>query len=335
MVQDNVPKSEAQSESPRRKRRRFQYSLRTLLVLMTATAIWLGIKVDQARRQQRAVEHIRACGGSVAYQAELPNQTSRRLAFSRSPLAPEWLRRFLGIDLIAHVREVRLYGPPKLHDADLAVLEALPGLEGLIISGDNITDDELAHLGNLHQLQELEIASPQVTNEGLTHLARLTELRYLGLHCPITDDGFRKLGTLKNLRILKSYGYGDSNLRSICATIDNPFITLEMYHYPLSEVFNYINDLSRVGWDADWAALEKVGIQRKDFEELPVTENTGTIRLRDALDRLLTPHGLTWTLGPQGIRITTPAAAAEKQAGLTWLKGQLPNLTETNVSVEW
>ena len=47
---------------PKSKRRWHQYSLRTLLILVTLFAVacsWFAVKMQQARRQREAVEYIR------------------------------------------------------------------------------------------------------------------------------------------------------------------------------------------------------------------------------------------------------------------------------------
>jgi len=143
--------------------------------------------------------------GSVAYQAELPNLASRGGVAPKSLWPPKWLCDFVGIDLVANVREVELVGP-ELGDADLAVLEDLPGLVGLRIWNSRVTNDGLAHLRHLGQLKELALESPRVTNDGLAHLAALKELRFLHLRCTVTDDGFRKLvrwRTFRRSRVLE------------------------------------------------------------------------------------------------------------------------------------
>jgi hypothetical protein len=56
------------TKPPRKRLRWTRYSLRALLVVITVFGVWLGIKVDQARRQKRAVETLRALGAEVAYE---------------------------------------------------------------------------------------------------------------------------------------------------------------------------------------------------------------------------------------------------------------------------
>lgn len=103
-------------------RRRFQFSLRTLLVLLTALAIWLGFTVNRAQVQKKAVRAIEAAGGvvqydwqpklkpqsggtvSVAYQAS--HWTNVLTPESGQPGGPAWLRRLIGDDYFQEVESV-------------------------------------------------------------------------------------------------------------------------------------------------------------------------------------------------------------------------------------
>jgi len=51
----------------RMKSRWFRFSLRTLLLLIAALCVWLGIQVNAARRQKDAVAAILNTGGAVHY----------------------------------------------------------------------------------------------------------------------------------------------------------------------------------------------------------------------------------------------------------------------------
>jgi len=56
------------------KRRWFRFSLRTLLVLATIACAgfgWLGVKMQQARRQQQAVEKLEKLGARVVYDYQI------------------------------------------------------------------------------------------------------------------------------------------------------------------------------------------------------------------------------------------------------------------------
>jgi hypothetical protein len=58
-----------QTDPPKRKRRWFQFSLRTLLIL-SMICIWPGVTAIRASRQRRAVETIIHARGHVFYNYE-------------------------------------------------------------------------------------------------------------------------------------------------------------------------------------------------------------------------------------------------------------------------
>src|SRR5215510_14615868 len=49
---------------------RIRFSLRTLMILIAALAVWLGVRVERARKQALAVGAIQASGGLVLYEFE-------------------------------------------------------------------------------------------------------------------------------------------------------------------------------------------------------------------------------------------------------------------------
>ena len=68
------------AEPPKRKRRWFQFSLRSLLIVVVIVAIpcaWLGWKIDQKRRECEAVAAIIKAGGIVVYDYQKPSRKVR------------------------------------------------------------------------------------------------------------------------------------------------------------------------------------------------------------------------------------------------------------------
>ena len=85
-------------------RRRFQFSILSLLVLTVVVAIpcsWLATEMKAARKQREAVEEIKKAGGWIAYDYEFDPglQTIPR----PQPPGPAWLRKLLGDDMLAAV----------------------------------------------------------------------------------------------------------------------------------------------------------------------------------------------------------------------------------------
>ena len=77
---------------------RFQFSIRSLLVLTVAVAIpcsWLAVEMEKARREREAAIAIKTLGGEVVWS---------------EPAGPPWLRSLLGDGCFEHVRFVCLIG---------------------------------------------------------------------------------------------------------------------------------------------------------------------------------------------------------------------------------
>ncbi len=130
----------------------FQYSLRSLLLLVVVVAIpcsWLATEMQWAREQEEAVEAIWKAGGGVTYDYEV--DASDEYIQGAEPAEPVWLRRLLGDDFFA-----------------------TPTGVGFLFSQD--TDTALEHLRGLPQLSSLYLGSCKVTDAGLEHLRGLTKL---------------------------------------------------------------------------------------------------------------------------------------------------------------
>jgi hypothetical protein len=173
------------SDTPKHHRRWFQYSLRTLFLLMLLVSIgmsWVAVKKQQGRREREVAAAIEKMGGYVAW----------------SPLSqPQWLRRLLGDDFFCSVYTVSLYRTD-ITDAGLEHLKALRQLIGLTLSETQVTDASLVHLKTLTRLAFLHLDGTRVTDVGLAHLTVLNQLYRLSLDdTPVTDAGLEHLRQLK------------------------------------------------------------------------------------------------------------------------------------------
>jgi hypothetical protein len=175
------------------KRRWFQYSLRTLLIMVTLSGFgcsWLAVKMQQARREHEvaaAVQKTVAAGSSV-------------VRWGPSP-APQWLRRLLGNEVFEHVDEVMLIG--HVGDAQFASFEEFKQVRAIAMATDgNVTDQGITHLDGLSQLRTLIIdGNTHVTDAGLGRLAKLPQLEQLDLMSDaITDAGLDNLRGQNHLK---------------------------------------------------------------------------------------------------------------------------------------
>lgn len=150
------------------RRRWFQFSIRTLLGLVTLLCVALSMWVVPAERRRRAVAVIEKLGGGVSFVRT--NESS----------SLDFLRRWL----------------PHAYVDEAEVVD-------FNFSGIEVTDAGLANLQGLTSLQGLDLSNTQVSDAGLAHLQGLTSLRWLFLRkTEVTDAGVAKLrNVLPNCRV--------------------------------------------------------------------------------------------------------------------------------------
>jgi len=192
---------------PKSRRSWYQYTLRTLLIVVTAAGCglgWLGWKVREARQQQAAVAAILKLGGRVSYDYQFDAAGS--FLSSGAPPGPEWLHALLGDDFFRSVYQIdflSLLRDSTLTDANLERLKGLSQLKELFLSSTHVTDAGLEHLKGLTNLEVLALGSTRVTDAGLQYLTQLTKLEALDLNCTqVSDAGLERLKGLTRLKEL-------------------------------------------------------------------------------------------------------------------------------------
>lgn len=188
----------------RPKRRWAQFSLATLLALMTVVCAVLGLEIVPSERQRRAVAAIETLQGKVLYFGEVPAREAwyQDLDDMPRPLMPDFLRRWLPRDYFDRVQEVNFSGT-WAGDADLAHLPALGRLRRLDLVNTRITDAGLAHVSGLTGLRVLSLRDTAITDAGLSHLRTLANLQMLVLNgTKVTGTGLAQVRELTKLRTL-------------------------------------------------------------------------------------------------------------------------------------
>jgi len=199
---------------PKRKRRWFRFSLRTLLVVLTLLCVWLGIKVNSARNQRQLVAKVHELGGQVKYDYEF------LAPFGQISPPPEmdWLSRNLGVDYFHDVVSVGFGDDSEASNHSgqplgelgtvLPLLQRVPTIRKLFFSGSNIRDGDVQCFSELRNLQYLLLFETNITGSGLKHLANARKLEMLWIfNSPITDqdlDPLLQLPMLKCLRLRKT-----------------------------------------------------------------------------------------------------------------------------------
>ncbi len=184
-------------------RRRFQFGIRTLLVLVVAVALpssWLAVCIQQARRQAAAVVVMRdEFHAGVAFDTDWhfdgfvqPGGTS--------PPVPETLKKLLGTDFFSRPIKIE-WGCTPSNDSDYS---------RVICDGSDNAMDLLRDLSDVKQIDQgganfwyTEYSGEAITDSGFIHLRALTQLACLDLSCThVTDAGLENLHGLRQLKKL-------------------------------------------------------------------------------------------------------------------------------------
>jgi len=216
---------------PPTKRRWLAYSLRSLLILITVVAVWLGIKTTQARRQKAAVAAIEASGGMVRYNFQEPPPGGRPPGEQPAvdPPGPKWLRDLIGDEFFQDVVEVSWAHNAEITTDDLRWLADFPMLDKLNLNNTNVddagleqiaertslthvllencktmTDRGLAHVGKLPNLESLRLMNTRCSDEGVRqHVPHLLRLKYLDVSgIPVSNETAQEFRHLKSLTML-------------------------------------------------------------------------------------------------------------------------------------
>jgi len=311
--------AEAEKVAAKPRRRWFQFSLGSSLLVMTVFGLWFGNRMDRARRQERAVAALHE-RGDVIYESRFSAPSLDTRFKKTAPYAPKWLRAVVGDDCFDRVRTVHLDESPTNYD--LRYLEDLPDIESLVISGPDVSDDGLQHLQYLHSLKELVLESPKISDAGLVHLHSLQELRVLAVYCAVTQKGALALLPLRKLERLdvRVVGVNPASSRNACVLDDRT--QFDFNEEPLISVVDFLCDYHGIKILIDREALQAAGV-RTDF---PITAKVSSERLETALNATFKSTSIGWMLTPSGIVITTEEKASAKLAGVRELKKRLPNL---------
>jgi hypothetical protein len=185
-----------------------------LLILITVLCIWLGIKVNDARRQRQAITAILNAGGTFFYDYQSRIGPSGNADDIRSfdPNAPSpgpgWLRKLVGDDYFSNVVAVDLY-ERTISESDFKKLPNLRAIVNLDLiktkleteNGTRALDNrDLALLCGLTELRVLSIRDAKIDGDGLSHLSKLKHLWYLDLgQTRVDDQAMLHIGKMTNL----------------------------------------------------------------------------------------------------------------------------------------
>ena len=142
------------------KRHFLRFSIRTVLISLTICCVWLGWKVERARKQREVVAWVQGVGGTVNYESQSHG--------------PQWLRKQIGRHFFDDVVSID-FGFMQL--SDVTPLAELKNLKELVLSSTQMTD--ISPLAGLSNLESLNLTNTKVSD--VIPLVELTTLEDLSL----------------------------------------------------------------------------------------------------------------------------------------------------------
>jgi hypothetical protein len=192
--------------------------MRTMLLLVAAVALSLGVWTHSARIQKRAIDAIQRAHGTVFYDF---HRTAPRTVSSVQTPGLQWLRAWLGQDYFNTAVHVQLYRTPP-DQGWVSAVNDLRSLETLLLSGENVTDEILDRLERQPHLQELHLTQGWVTDQGLANMVKFPNLRWLVMnHTAITDSGLGQVRKLEHLEelVLTGTAISDEGIPDLTAMV--------------------------------------------------------------------------------------------------------------------
>lgn len=188
-----------------------RFKLRTLLLLVTALAVWLGMETNRAHKQAAAVRRIYELHGEIWFAHER-DENGREIDGAKL-WAPHWLRSITGDDYFRRIHTLRFTDvwrslpPEKQLEVTvrvMGVVAEVPDVKSLGM-GENaeLRDEHMEALDNCRALEDLDLHFTSIEGPGLRHIARCRNLKSLNLcNAPVTDEGVKHLAGLSELRRL-------------------------------------------------------------------------------------------------------------------------------------
>jgi hypothetical protein len=170
----------AENERPSRPKM-LRFSLSTLLVLVTVFCAWLGLGMERARSQKRAVAGLTSKGFFLMYDFQHEGFTSFGSPLPKAPKDGMFLTRLLGVDFFHRIESANVSdssmaigGPPPavlppLESEDVELLGSLSDLKSLLAHRD-IDAGDLVSIAEFDRLERLIIGSYSGDEETLTRV---------------------------------------------------------------------------------------------------------------------------------------------------------------------
>ncbi|MEO1526090.1 MAG: hypothetical protein AAFX06_11685 [Planctomycetota bacterium] len=156
-------------------------------MLVTVSAVWLGVHLRRTQCQREAIAAILEYGGWIRYDYQMT--ADRNFDPEGTSWVPEWLREIAGEDFFHSVVDVSF-----VYSEDSGVRE----------ENDAVTIAPLESVANLPRVRQLLLSGTQVDDASLRHVRKLKHLRaiYMWDASEVSDEGFRNLQGLPRLELI-------------------------------------------------------------------------------------------------------------------------------------
>ena len=128
---------------------RFQFSLRSLLLLTVAVAIpasWLAVEMKRAREQREMEKNIRELGGHVECDWQVGSDLGVVYYIDTQLHAPYWLWRMMGYHFFATAVKADFHNSPLVTEHALWQLKGLNQLKCIDLRHTRVTDEDVKKL---------------------------------------------------------------------------------------------------------------------------------------------------------------------------------------------
>lgn len=174
---------------------RQRFSLRVLLVFVTLGGIALGVIVNRAERQRKAIAWIKEHQARVVY-AHTPR------GFPPKPEvlpAPQWLINILGEHYFFHPQSVTLENVQG--NEDLSPLYGLPTVDRISLEHSSLTGKQLRQLSQMSGISELNLDDSELTDDAFAELQNASNLRNLSvMRCRLSATDTKTIFELTQLK---------------------------------------------------------------------------------------------------------------------------------------
>ncbi|MEM7455189.1 MAG: hypothetical protein AAF456_12640 [Planctomycetota bacterium] len=199
-----------------------RFSLGSLLILVTAGAIWMAVISNRAHRLREVRDALLSSGADLGYDYEYDGLS--RVVDARPPV-PRWIRDWIGEEYFVDIVNVSFQSVENATSADLEPIRDLKsvrrididytsiddisaiagqtGLQWLDLEESGVDSGDLVHLESLNSLSRLILTRNAISDEGLEVVADMSELVDLRLNeTQVTDESLVHFQNLKKLREL-------------------------------------------------------------------------------------------------------------------------------------